>query len=258
MYARIHYMTMRKHLPFAIGEYYHIYNRGVEKRTITQDWKDSERFLESIVEFNSIKSLGGLYLKQFGSHNQETIRLRSSASKSEKLVEVVAYCLNPNHYHLILTPLVENGIEKFMQKLGTGFTKYFNEKYNRTGSLFQGRFKSSHINSNEYLLHVGTYINLNDMVHKLRSSASKLVRSSWWEYVGDVSDVKVGKSLDKKQKGICNKDIILGQFENVKEYEKSAKEALRFTLENRYDGGELSMDLLAQDEYPDMFERGGE
>ncbi len=238
-------MTMRKHLPFAEGEYYHIYNRGVDKRTITEDWKDSERFLESIIEFNAVKPLGGLYLKQFGSYNSAIARLRSSASKSEKLVEIVAYCLNPNHYHLILAPLIENGIEKFMQKLGTGFTKYFNEKYNRTGSLFQGRFKSSHLDSNEYLLHVVAYVNLNDKIHQLRSSASKLMRSSWGEYVGKV----------KKGKEICNKDIVLGQFKNSKEYEKSAKESLRFTLENRYDDPGLGLDLLAKEEYPEKFEK---
>lgn len=231
-------MTTRKHLPFAEGEYYHVYNRGVDKRSISEDWKDSERFLQSIIEFNTIKPVGGIYCSRFNS-------LRSSASKSGKLVEVVAYCLNPNHYHLILTPLVENGIEKFMQKLGTGFTKYFNEKYNRKGSLFQGRFKSSHIDSNEYLLHVVAYVNLNNEVHKLRSSASKLVRSSWGEYVGKV----------KKEKEICNKDIVFGQFRSPNGYEKYAKESLRFILKNRYDDPSLVLDLLAKEEYPEEFEK---
>jgi len=232
---------MRKHLPFAIGEHYHIYNRGVEKRNITMDWKDSERFLQSLELFNTIKPIGSIYNNSF----KDNAILRSS---TPKLVDIVAYCLNTNHYHLILTPLVENGIEKFMQKLGTGFTNYFNEKYKRSGGLFQGKFKSAHIDSNEYLLHVAAYVNLNDKVHRLRSSTPKsgsLVRSSWLEYLGKI----------KKGKEICNKDITLGQFKNSKEYKKYAMESLKFTLENRYGGGGLSTDLLARDEYPDMFEK---
>jgi len=243
-------MSTRKHLPFAEGEYYHIYNRGVEKRSITMDWKDSERFLQSLVEFNVLKPIGSIYENQFNPRVSSGKRLGSRTTKSEeRLVDIVAHCLNPNHYHLILTPLVENGIEKFMQKFAGGFTRYFNEKHNRTGVLFQGKFKSAHIDSNEYLLHVTAYVNLNNKVHQLGSRTTKLVRSSWLEYLGEV---------DKKHKGvknICNKDIVLGQFKNAKEYEKHAKESLKFTLENRYGGGELSGDLLERDEYPDMFER---
>ncbi len=229
---------MRKHGTFAEGEYYHIYNRGVEKRDITMDWKDSERFLQSLIEFNTIKPIGSIY--------QNSFQLSNSITKSDKkLVDIVAYCLNPNHYHLILIPLVEGGIEKFMQKFGIGYTRYFNEKYNRTGGLFQGKFKSSHIESNEYLLHVAAYVNLNDRVHQLSSRSTKLVRSSWWEYLGKVD----GK------KEVCNKDIVLGQFKNNKEYEKSAKESLMYILENRYTEAVLSGDLLAKDEYPEKFEK---
>ncbi len=238
-------MGTRKHLPFAEGEYYHIYNRGVDKRTVTKDWKDSERFLQSLVEFNTMRPIGSIYENAFN-------KLGGSTAKSgERLVEIVAYCLNPNHYHLILTPLVKKGIEKFMQRLGTGFTQYFNEKHNRTGSLFQGRFKSSHIDSNEYLLHVAAYVNLNDKVHQLGGSTAKLVRSSWGEYI----DVDKNVAKEKRRLEICNKDIVLGQFKNNKEYEKSAKESLKFTLENRYDDPGLGMDLLAQEEYPEKFEK---
>ena len=130
-----------------------------------------------------------------------------------------------------------------MQRFGTGITKYFNEKYSRTGALFQGVFKSSHIDTNEYLLHVVSYVNLNDKVHQLGSEASKLVRSSWSEYVGKV----------KKEKGICNKDIVLGQFSSNNEYRKYAMESLKFTLENRYDDPTLAGDLLSKEEYPEKF-----
>ncbi len=201
------------------------------------DWKDSERFLESLREFNTVKPIGSIYQRSFAGNQLSAPRA--------KLVAVIAYCFNPNHYHLILTPLVDGGIEKFMQKFGAGYTMYFNEKYKRTGVLFQGRFKSSHIDSNEYLLYVAAYVNLNDKVHQLSAPRAKLVRSSWFEYLGKV----------KKDKEICNKDIVLEQFKNSKEYEGSAKESLEFILENRYDDPGLSLDLLAKEEYPEMFEK---
>ncbi len=240
-------MGSRKHLPFTKGEYYHIYNRGVDKRPITKDWKDSDRFLQSLKEFNTISPIGSIYENSFNPrpNNFKRNKLGGRTAKFDNsLVDIIAYCLNPNHYHIIVTPLAEKGIEKFMQRLGTGFTQYFNEKYDRTGALFQGKFKSSHIDSNEYLLHVVAYVNLNDKVHQLGGRTAKLVRSSWREYVEDGG-----------VKGICNTDIILDQFKNTKEYEKSANKSLRFILENRYDDPGLVKDLLSEEEFPEKFKK---
>ena len=136
------------------GEHYHVYNRGVDKRKIFSDKSDLIRFFQSMREFNTENPIGSLYENQFVK--------KKLGDSSSKLVQFVAYCLNPNHYHFILTPLVDKGIEKFMQRLGTGYTMYFNEKDKRSGSLFQGKFKSKHIHSNEYLLRVSAYVNLNN------------------------------------------------------------------------------------------------
>ena len=100
------------------------------------------------------------------------------------------------------------------------------EKEKRSGSLFQGVFKSIHINTNEYLLHLSAYVNLNDRVHQLGSETSKLVKSSWREYISD----------DKKdKKEFCKKDIILGQFRNTEDYKTFAKESLAGILDRRYE-----------------------
>jgi len=187
---------MRK-TPFEIGEYYHIYNRGVDKRIIFVDEEDMRRFYASIEEFNVLDPIGSIYEHSF------TKKLGSEASKSEAesgtLASLIAHCANPNHFHLLLRQEAEKGIEKFMHRVGTGYTKYFNNKYKRSGSLFQGVFKSIHIDTNEYLLHLSAYISLNDRVHQLGSEASKLVRSrsSWKEYA------------EEGISGICEKDIIL-------------------------------------------------
>jgi putative transposase len=137
--------------------------------------------------------------------------------------------LNQNHYHFILQQASDRGIEKFMQRLGTGYTMYFNSKQERSGALFQGRFKAAHINSNAYLLHVSAYVNLNNRVHQLRGSTSQ---SSWAEYIGK-----------RKGVGICEKEVILGQFRKPEEYIAFAEDSLQGILERR---GLLESSLLLE------------
>lgn len=211
---------MRK-VPFVEGEFYHIYNRGVDKRIIFSDQNDLNRFLQSMNEFNVLNPIGSIYENSFA---KDQLGSEAPKLKEAKLVNFVAYCLNPNHFHFILEQVAENGISKFMQRIGCGYTNYFNEKEKRSGALFQGVFKSIHINSNEYLLYLSAYVNLNDNVHQLGSEASKLVKSksSWDEYI-----------KGRTQDGFCEKDIILGQFKNEREYEKFARNALESILSRK-------------------------
>ena len=108
---------MRKH-PFVVGEYYHVYNRGTDKRDIFVDQKDLSRFWESLFDFNQIEPIGSVYEFSFRK------KILEKNKKTKPLVEFIAYCLNPNHFHFLVTPLQEKGIEKFMQRLGNGYTKY--------------------------------------------------------------------------------------------------------------------------------------
>ncbi|MBP9751719.1 MAG: transposase [Candidatus Moranbacteria bacterium] len=213
---------MRKTV-FANDEYYHIYNRGTDKRTIFSDDEDLNRFLQSMVEFNATDPIGSLYQNSFRKKTQLSgLASKHEQEEKENLVAIVAYCLNPNHYHFILKQISERGIERYMHRLGTGYTRYFNEKNERTGSLFQGTFKSIHIDSNEYLLHVSAYVNLNDRVHQLDKLSGLASKSSWEEYV------------ENKRSGmLCEKDVILGQFRNSLEYREFAKNSLQGTLERR-------------------------
>lgn len=223
-------MANRK-VPFVNGEYYHIYNRGIDKRNIFSNQNDLGRFLRSMVEFNTIKPIGSIYENSFNQLGGSTSKLKK---RKKKLVNFIAYCLNPNHYHLIIEQISEKGIEKFMHRLGTGYTMYFNEKEKRSGSLFQGRFKSIHIDSNEYILHLSAYVNLNYRVHQLGGSTSKLVKSqsSWGEYTGE------------KDNNICNKGIVLGQFADKKEYAKFSDGTVRNIISKRYELSEIENLLL--------------
>lgn len=213
---------------FTVGEYYHVYNRGVDKRIIFADVYDIRRFFQSMVEFNVVDPIGSLYLNSFLQLRGETPKL------GKRLVNVIAYCLNPNHFHLILEQLVDGGISEYMKRLGGGYTGFFNQKHDRSGSLFQGVFKDVHIDSNEYLLHASAYVNLNDRVHQLGGETPKLVESmsSWGEYT------------DKGVNGICEKEIILGQFKNIEEYKEFALTSLESITKRRKDLKDFDKFLL--------------
>ncbi len=203
-FVNIYNMSSRK-VPFINNEIYHIYNRGIDKRIIFGKNDDYERFLESIIELNTEQTFGGLYSKSF----LENKKLQNTQNQN-RLVEIIAYCLNQNHFHLIVKQISDNGISQFMQRLGTGYTLYFNNKEKRTGSLFQGKFKAKYIKDNEYLLYLSAYVNLNDKIHKINTDK---VFSSLDEYTKDLN-------------GICDKSIILEQFNSKNSYKKFLSDSL--------------------------------
>ncbi len=152
-------MAIRK-IPFVPGEYFHIYNRGNDKRQIFHDNYDYEHFLKI------------LYL----SNSENNFAIRDidkniySVDRGRQLVGIGAYCAMPNHFHLLITPLEEKGLSKFMQKLNTSISMYYNNKYSRTGSLFEGRFKAEHASDDNYLKYLFSYIHLNPV---------KLLQANW-------------------------------------------------------------------------------
>ena len=103
---------------------------------------------------------------------QKTYNSAYAWNRDEPIVHIGAYCLMPNHFHILVTPLAENGIVQFMLKLSTGYSMYFNKRNERTGTLFQGRFKSKRTQTDEYLKYLFSYIHLNPV---------KLIQHDWKE-----------------------------------------------------------------------------
>ena len=182
---------------FANNQIYHIYNRGVEKRKIFLDDKDYFRFIHDLFEFNDLNPAINLFYY----FNSQSIEVEHHYFKKEQksrklLVEILAFVLMPNHFHLLLRQKREGGIIKFMQKLG-GYTMYFNQKYERVGPLFQGRFKAILIKDHSHLIHLPYYIHLNPIELAFpdwpnhQGSTSLIINflekyrwSSWLDYVG--------------------------------------------------------------------------
>lgn len=144
--------------PFALGEWYHCYNRGFEKNSVFRSSEEYERFLIYMFVSNSTERLRVSDIPTTDLHG---IYANIHQNNTEPLVEIGAYSLMPNHVHFLVKEIREGGIASYMQRVFTGYTMYFNNKHQRTGSLFSGTFKSKHVFDDRYLKQVLPYILLN-------------------------------------------------------------------------------------------------
>jgi putative transposase len=134
------------------GEYYHLYNRGVEKRDIFLTQGDRNRFKRLLYLANGTE--------HFIFRDIEKKELKE-IDRGRPLVAIAAWVLMPNHFHILVKEITEGGTASFMRKLCTGYSSYFNKYHKRVGPLFQGRYKSQHVESDIHLKYLFAYIHLN-------------------------------------------------------------------------------------------------
>lgn len=170
--------SMTERSPFGIDEWYHCYNRGVDKRIVFEDTGDYNRFLLLLYLGNGSVPLRIANIKD---KNIRAVLKDSSLERGEPVVEIGAYILMPNHFHLLLKEIIEGGITIFMQRIFTAFTMYFNKKYERTGVLFAGPFKSRHVDDDRYLKQLVSYLHLN---------AAELFDQKWKNGLGNIRIIK--------------------------------------------------------------------
>lgn len=193
--------------PFVNGYFYHIYNRGVEKRPIFEGAWDYSRLVKTIQ-----------YYQLSGPKPRLSIFLKYKTFKPDshkKIINVISYCLMSNHFHFLLKQTRDGGITEFISKLSNSYTKYYNTKYHRVGPLLQGEFKAVLVESDEQLIHLSRYIHLNPVVSLLVKELNQYRWSSYHEYVGN-------------KNGICSKEDILGFFKSAKEYQKFALDQIDY------------------------------
>lgn len=155
----------KRPMPFVASEHYHIYNRGNSKQTIFHDDADYHRFVKLLYIANSDKNMT----------TRDFSKFVYDIKRGNRLVSIGAYCLMPNHFHLLLLQTEKGDISKFMQKVSTAYSMYYNNKYGRSGTLFEGKFKSEHADNNNYLKYLFSYIHLNPL---------KLIDPQWKEKTG--------------------------------------------------------------------------
>lgn len=166
--------------------YYHVYNRGVDRREIFLSDEDRRRYLRSCILFNDqVVTPRKPELLIDGSHPHQA---------TNSLVSIACYALMNNHVHFVLKQIADNGVAKFMQRLGTGYTKYFNRKHERTGSLFESTYKSVLVESEEQFLHLTRYVHLNpiDLFQEDEENVVRVLQEYRWSsfrhYIGRTKD----------------------------------------------------------------------
>lgn len=208
--------------------YYHVYNRGVEKRNIFLDKQDCAVLLHYLKMYlapiDEIKKLSDLNISV-----NRFIPLNLSQE-----IDLLSFSLMPNHFHFLLKQSTRDGITKFLRRLATSYVMYFNKKYKRVGALFQGTYKGTLIDSDEYLLHLSRYIHLNSS--QIKSEINFLEFSSYLYYLGQkqASWVKPEEILSyfKTARRPDCKDILSYQS-FVENYQTDSAEALgELTLED--------------------------
>lgn len=203
-------MPTNRKLVFANDEIYHVFNRGVEKRpTFTNKWELDRALLA--LDYYKFANLPIKLSKVLILPNDEQTQLLKDIKKdNEKLVEIICFCLMPNHFHFMLKQKVENGISIFASNFTNSYTKYFNTRNERVGPLFQGIFKAVRIVSEEQLIHVSRYIHLNPV-------SSFLIKP---EELEDYAWSSFPEYLNLLDRNIASKDIVLSFFASLEKYKK--------------------------------------
>lgn len=214
---------MERRLEFSIGEFYHVYNRGNNKSLIFLDDKDRQRFQKLLFLCNGTKPV---VFKTIQGPSLEKV------DRGETLVDIGAYCLMPNHFHLLLKEKRENGISLFMKKLLTAYSMYFNKKHERRGPLFESRFKATHLNNDRYLKYIFSYIHLNPVklidplwkengitdMQKSKIYLTEYKYSSYADYMG----------IEREEKCILNTSVFPEYFLDFREFEIYIDEWLNY------------------------------
>lgn len=217
-----------------VNEIYHVISRGVDKRKIFMNDKDHFRFIHDLYEFNDEAPAN---TSSYHFYKSSVIARREDRKPRKLLVDILTFCLMPNHYHLLIKPRKEKSLPRFMKKLNMGYARYFNEKYKRNGALFEGRYKSVAVEEQAHFIHLPYYIHLNplDLIapewreRKLKNLKKALVFlnnyrwSSHLDYAGQ-----------KNFPSITQRNFLLGVFNGEKGYAKNIENWL----------GELDMEEI--------------
>lgn len=181
-------MPTNRKVVFANNQFYHLFNRGVERRPVFTNKWEFERALDTI-NFYRYKNLPLRYSKYLALNEESKKEFLKKLDKGEKQVAIIAFGLMANHFHLLVKQIAQDGISKFMANFTNSYTKYFNTKYQRVGPLFQGLFKALRVESDEQLIHLSRYIHLNPVTGFV-VKPQELKNYKWSSYPNYLKDVK--------------------------------------------------------------------
>ena len=224
---------MQRKDPFVPENYYHIYNRGIDKRIIFKSEYDYQRFVMLLYIANSDDPIR---LDDLINKNHKKYEEVFEIEKEKQLVSIGTWSLMSNHFHILLREELEGGISKFMKKLGTAYSMYFNIKYQRHGGLFGGPFKSKNISDDLQLKHMFGYIHLNPLDIKY-SGWEKLVDKvhpkEWIDHLNDYqySSYHDYLGVNRPEGKILDKEVFPDYFSKKNSFKDFINSYLSFEME---------------------------
>lgn len=204
-------------MKFRDGGIYHVFNRGVVKLPIVRSKYDCARFVQGL-EYYRVSGRKKLseYLNEKKSNREETV-----SEEGNELVEILAYVLMPNHYHLMIRQLVEEGISTYVRIVANSYAHYMNKRYDRGGALFQGNFKAVEVNSDEQLIHLSRYIHLNPVVAGIVHE-KEMEEYPWSSLVW---------FLDSRRSSWVKVSEVMGFFRGSREYREFLEDQVGYSRE---------------------------
>ncbi len=167
--------------PLVTDEIYHVYNRGINRQPTFNTKREYQRAL-SAIKFYRVSEPPFRLSKFFELDKDRQSAVLKLMDQAEKLVQIICFCLMPNHFHFLLKQKKDKGISKFMGNFQNSYTRYFNTRNERDGSLFLDQFKAKRIITEEQLIHVSRYIHLNPYTDFLVKSLNELENYPWSSY----------------------------------------------------------------------------
>ncbi len=193
----------------ASGHYYHIFNRGLDRRVTFSGRREYQRAILSL-NFYRYQSPPNRLSEFLSLSSENQAFVLEKLVQKESLIQLIAFCLMPNHFHLLIKQLIDGGISKFMSNFQNSYTRYFNTKHKRKGSLFEDQFKAVMVETNEQLVHLSRYIHLNPYTSYIIKDVDGLIEYPWSSF----------REYLELEKGICSKEIVLGEFKGKEEYKR--------------------------------------
>jgi len=233
---------------FENGGVYHLVLKGVDGRKIFNNIDDYYRFIFCIYEFNNSNPVSIRTRREVIARSKQN-RSKTSVLEDDrdKLVEVLGFCFMPNHVHLLVKQIDDNGITEFMRKVGTGYANYFNKKYDREGHLFQGKFNSVHIKTDDQLKIVFAYIHTNPIsliylewkelrikpenFNKIKEFLKEYKWSSYLDYIGI-----------KSFPSVTDRESLLNLLNNEKGCEEFIDSWMDYKGKNQFENEDLFLE----------------
>ncbi len=199
--------------PLVNDQIYHVFNRGINHQPTFLDRLEYKR-AKLIIEYYRFANLPVKLSKYLTLSNDDRTKIMNNLRKeNDRLIDILAFCLMPNHFHLLLRQIKNNGISRFMGNIQNSYTRYANTKNERDGSLFLDQFKAKLITTDEQLIHVSRYIHLNPYTSYVIKSLDDLLEYPW----SSLPEYLKNKPL------ICEIDTIMSFFKTARSYQDFIK-----------------------------------